>query len=162
MGGASRASHGLVVRSARVRLPSPALSLRHCAARWIPGAVRVPVGSALPQDTEMIAGALGPVAWLTMPGEPVTALGREIRDAARRRWPHAFVASVSNDYLGYFVRPENYASPGYVTCAALYGPQIGPCLVETGVTLLDSLTKDAPRLRPAAHAPAPCDEVAAR
>lgn len=161
LGGAPRAPH-VVVRSARVRLPPPAVSLRHCAARWIPGAVRVPVGSALPQDTEMIAGALGPVAWLTMPGEPITALGHEIKDTARKRWPHAFVASVSNDYLGYFVRPQDYASSGYVTCAALYGPQIGPCLVETGVTLLDSLTRDGPRLRAAARAPASCDEVAAR
>jgi len=64
--------------------------------------------------------------------------------------------------LGYFVRPQDYASSGYVTCAALYGPQIGPCLVETGVTLLDSLTRDGPRLRAAARAPASCDEVAAR
>jgi hypothetical protein len=110
----------------------------------------------------MIAGALGPLAWLTMPGEPVTSLGREVKDTARRRWRHALVAGVTNDYLGYFVRPADYGRPSYVTCAAVYGPDVGPCLVETGVALLDSLTRDAVRLRPESRAPAPCDRAAAR
>jgi hypothetical protein len=131
----------LVVRSARVRLPSPSVSLRHCVAGWVPDAVRLPLGRFLPDDTEMVAGALGPVAWLTMPGEPTTALGREVKTTARRRWRHAFVASLSNDYLGYFVRPEDWARPGYVTCAAVYGPHVGPSLVETGITLLGSLAR---------------------
>jgi hypothetical protein len=159
---AGPATPALVVRSARVRLPPPALSLRHCVARWIPGALRVPLASFMADDTEMIAGALGPLAWLTMPGEPVTSLGREVKDTARRRWRHALVAGVTNDYLGYFVRPADYGRPSYVTCAAVYGPDVGPCLVETGVALLDSLTRDAVRLRPESRAPAPCDRAAAR
>jgi hypothetical protein len=149
----------LVVRSARVRLPPPALSLRHCAARWIPASVRIPLGSFLPEDTEMVAAALGRLAWVTMPGEPVAALGREIKETARQRWAHTFVAGLSNDYLGYFVRAGNYARTGYVTCAAVYGPQTGACLVDTGLTLLDELMKDAPRLR-RTPGPTPCNAAA--
>jgi hypothetical protein len=150
----------LAVRTTRVRLPSPSVSLPHCTARWMPSWARVPLGRVLPRETELIAVALGRLAWVTMPGEPVTALGREIKDAARQRWPHTFVAGLSNDYLGYFVRPDDYARPGYVTCAAIYGPQIGACLVDTSLTLLDELAGDAPKVRRPARAPSPCDVAA--
>jgi hypothetical protein len=132
----------LATRSARVRLPSPAFSFRHCVAQWIPGWVRPPLGRFLPGETELVAVALGPVAWATMPGEPVTALGREVKAAARPRFAHAFVAGVSNDYLGYFVRAEDYARKGYVTCAAVYGPKLGACLSATAVDLLRRLPDD--------------------
>jgi hypothetical protein len=144
------------VRTTRVRLPSPSLSLRHCAAGWLPGMARLPLGTVLPEDTELVAVALGRVAWVTMPGEPVSALGREIKETARQRWPTTFVAGLSNDYLGYFVQPGDYARSSYVTCAALYGPQVGPCLVDASLTLLEDLTRDAPRLRRPLRHPSPC------
>jgi neutral ceramidase len=152
----------LTTRATRVRLPSPALALRQCTGSWMPGFMRLPLGRLLPDDTELVAVAMGRVAWVTMPGEPVSSLGREIKETARQRWPHAFVAGVSNDYLGYFVQPGDYPKPGYVTCAALYGPQVGPCLVDAGLTLLEDLTREAPRLRRAAPTPSPCEVAAAR
>ncbi len=152
----------LTVRTTRVRLPSPGLSLRHCAAGWLPGFARLPLGSMLPEDTELVAVALGRVAWVTMPGEPVSALGREIKETARPRWPSMFVAGLSNDYLGYFVQPADYARSGYVTCAALYGPQAGPCLVDASLTLLEDLTRDAPKLRRAPRPASPCGVAGAR
>jgi hypothetical protein len=116
------------------------------------------MGSLLPDATELVAVALGRVAWVTSPGEPVTALGREIKDTARQRWTYPFVAGLSNDYVGYFVRPDDYARrTGYITCAALYGPQVGDCLVDASLTLLEDLTRDAPRLRRALRTPSPCD-----
>jgi hypothetical protein len=128
-----------VIRSARVPLPVPALSLKHCVSGWMPSWVRVPLGSFLPDATEMIGVALGRVAWVTMPGEPVSALGREIRSAAGTRWDPVFVAGVSNDYLGYFVRPGDYDRVGYVTCATVYGPRVGRCLAATASDLLRRL-----------------------
>jgi hypothetical protein len=148
----------LTARTARMRLPAPALSLRLCGATWLPAAVRLPLGSFLPEDTELVAVALGRVAWVTVPGELISALGREIKDTARQRWPTVFVAGLSNDYLGYFVRPVDYERPGYVTCAALYGPQLGPCLVEASLTLLEDLTREAPKRRRAL--PSPCTAAA--
>jgi hypothetical protein len=61
---------GLSVRTARVRLPSPALSLRRCVAGWVPASLRVPLGRFLPEETELSAAALGDLAWVTMPGSP--------------------------------------------------------------------------------------------
>jgi neutral ceramidase len=147
----------LVARTSRVPLPAPALSVRRCTARWVPEAVRVPLGPLLPADTELVAVAMGRLAWVTMPGEPITALGRAIKEVARQRWPHAFVAGLSNDYLGYFVRPEDYARPGYVTCAAIYGAKLGPCLVDSALTLLEGLGPEATRLRRAQPMPESCD-----
>jgi hypothetical protein len=129
----------LVVQTAKVRLPSPRVSLQHCVARRLPAWARVPLGPFLPDETEVTAAALGDVAWVTMPGEPTSALGREIKQAARERWAHGFVAGLSNDYLGYFIRPEDYGHRGYVTCAAVYGPRLGPCLTATASELLRRL-----------------------
>ncbi len=137
-------STSLAVRTARIRLPAPALSLRHCAAGFLPEWARVPLGHFLPADTEVVAVSLGRVAWVTMPGESVTALGREIKAAARNRVPHVFVAGVSNDYLGYFVRPDDYERKGYVTCAAVYGRRLGPCLAATATDLLRRLSGESP------------------
>ena len=150
----------LASRSSRVPLPAPALSLRHCVGGWLPGVLRVPLGRALPEETELIAASLGPVAWVTMPGELVSALGLAIKESARQRWPHVMIAGLSNDYLGYFVRDADYARSAYVTCAALYGPQVGGCLVDTGLALLDALGPGTPPLRRAGGAPAPCDFTA--
>jgi hypothetical protein len=107
--------------------------------------------------TELSAATLGDLAWVTMPGEPVSALGRAIKEAARQRWPHVIVAGVSNDYLGYFVREADYARNVYVTCAAVYGPQVGPCLVDGALTLLEELGPEARSLRSTGVRPAPCE-----
>jgi hypothetical protein len=151
------AATGITVRTGRVRLPSPAVSLRHCAARWLPGALRVPLGTFLPDDTELVAAALGRLAWVTMPGEPVSALGLEIKTAARQRWPHVMIAGLSNDYLGYFIREADYTQSTYITCAAVYGPRLGACLVDRAVALLEDLGAEPRKLKRPGVAPAPCD-----
>ena len=129
----------IVVQTARVRLPSPRVSLSSCVWSRLPAWVRLPLGPFLPDETEVTAAALGDVAWVTMPGEPITALGQEIKAAARTRWSHAFVAGLTNDYLGYFVRPDDAGHRGYVTCAAVYGARLGPCLTATAAELLRRL-----------------------
>src|SRR5205807_1389453 len=63
-----RESPALAIRRARVALPSPRLSVRNCAGRWVPASVTVPLGLALPQDAELTAVALGGTAWVTIPG----------------------------------------------------------------------------------------------
>jgi hypothetical protein len=144
----------LAVRRARVRLPRPWLSVRNCVGRWVPRFVRVPLGWALPGDAELVAVALGDAAWVTIPGELQTALGLEVKREARALFAHAFVAGVSNDYLGYFVTPADYGRPAYVTCATVYGPKAGECLASTAADLLHGLRGQSRR---AVQAPGPCD-----
>jgi hypothetical protein len=119
-----------------VDLGPAALSVRHCLGRWIPRAVRLPLGQVFPADAPLLAVAAGDAAWVTIPGELASALGAGIKRAARTRGHTPFVAGLSNDYLGYFVAPEHAEHIGYVTCASVHGPGAGACLVERAIALL--------------------------
>lgn len=123
-----------------VRLPPPRLSLRNCFGRWIPTAATVPLGRFVPRDAELVAGRLGDLAWITVPGELQSRLGERVKRAAPAP---AMVAGVSNDYLGYFVAAAAYGRPGYVACASLYGPDGGERLTAAAVDLLRGLANGA-------------------
>jgi hypothetical protein len=124
-----------------VELSSPALSLHNCVGSWVPAAVAIPLGWALPVDTEVIAGALGDLAWVTIPGELQSTLGEAIKREARRWWPRALVAGVSNDYLGYFLEAEHHARRSYVACASLYGAGGGATLTEAAIDALRRMAR---------------------
>jgi len=143
----------LSIAQRKIALPSAALSLRSCVARWLPGSLAIPLGSALPADTELTAAALGDTAWVTMPGELQTSFGQAIKRDARGLFAHAFVAGLSNDYLGYFTTPEDAARRAYVACGTVYGPDAGTCLTEAAMELLHRL-RGRPRL--ATRPQAPC------
>jgi hypothetical protein len=132
-------SGALAVRTARVGLPAPHVSLRNCVGRWVPRALTLPLGRAFPPDAELVAVALGDTAWVTIPGELQTALGLEIKREARPLFAHAFIAGVSNDYLGYFLAAEDYARVTYVACASVYGPEAGARLTRAASDLIRTL-----------------------
>ena len=129
----------LAVRTTRVALPEPGLSVRNCVADWVPRSVRLPLGFALPDSVELTAVGLGDTAVVTIPGELQGRLGEQLQRAASPPWRHVMVAGVSNDYLGYFVSAADYARPAYVTCAALYGPNGGERLTTAALELLRTL-----------------------
>jgi hypothetical protein len=129
----------LVARVVRVDLPSPRLSLHNCLRGWIPAAVTLPLDGALPSETTLTAVALGDTAWVALPGEPATALGQRIKTEARRIFGQAFVAGVSNDYIGYLVTAADYGRPTYVTCASVYGAKTGDRLAARAVAALREL-----------------------
>ncbi|OGL29124.1 MAG: hypothetical protein A3G44_05995 [Candidatus Rokubacteria bacterium RIFCSPLOWO2_12_FULL_73_47] len=149
-----RAVTRLEVTRRRIPLPPARLSLRNCAGRWLPRSLRVPLGGLFSADAEVLAVAAGDAAWVTIPGELQTALGLAIKREARSLFEHVGVAGVSNDYLGYFVTPEDYDRPAYVTCATVYGPRAGTCLADTAVELLHGLRG---RRSPLTALPRPCD-----
>jgi neutral/alkaline ceramidase-like enzyme len=131
----------LASASRAVALPAPRLSARNCLRGWAPRALTIPVGSVFPRETTLTAVAIGEAAWVAFPGELQTRLGRAIKAQARPPLRYAGVAGVSNDYLGYFVGAEEYARPGYVTCASLYGPRAGECLTAAAGDLLSALRR---------------------
>jgi neutral ceramidase len=135
----------LVIRTARVQLPPPAVSLRNCTRRWVPRTLTLPLGRALPRETELIAGTLGETAWVTIPGELQAQLGRTLKEAGQAAGMRAFVAGVSNDYLGYFLTAEDYDRTAYVACASLYGPEAGARLIRAAVDLLQGLAAEDQR-----------------
>ena len=144
----------LRVAQRQVGLPAGALSLRGCVGRWLPAFVRVPLWSALPDDTELIGVALGDTGWVTIPGELQTAFGQAIKREGRELFASTFVAGLSNDYLGYFVTPIDAQRSGYVACATLYGPDAGACLTDAAVDLLYRLRG---RSRSVTRTPSSCD-----
>jgi len=129
----------VAVRATRVALPSPFVSARNCLGSWVPRSLGLPLGWSMPSDAELIAVALGDVIWVVFPGELQSALGQEIKDAARRRSALGFVAGVSNDYLGYFVTAKAYGIPSYVGCGTLYGPAAGERLTQAARELIREL-----------------------
>jgi neutral ceramidase len=126
----------LVVGTTRVPLPAPFLSIRNCTSRWVPGWLTLPLRLALPDDAELIGGRLGDVVWVTMPGELQSWLGEAVKRAGRRGVRHAFVAGLSNDYLGYFLTEADYDRVAYVACASLYGPEAGERLTRAAEKLV--------------------------
>jgi hypothetical protein len=128
----------LRARTVTVALPAPRLSLRNCVGRWMPAALTLPLGEAFPRETTLTAVALGDTAWVAMPGEPATALGRRVK--AESGFRRTFVAGVSNDYVGYLVRALDYGKPTYVTCGSLYEADTGERLTDRAIGLLRELS----------------------
>jgi neutral ceramidase len=128
----------LVLRSTRVPLGPPHLSVRNCVGRWVPRWLRIPLGRFLPHEAELLAGVLGDAAWITMPGELQASLGGILK---RVPGGPAIVAGVSNDYLGYFLTAADYQEVTYVSCASLYGPEAGARLTEAGGSLLRAVAE---------------------
>jgi hypothetical protein len=142
----------LAVGATTVALPPPRLSLRNCLRGWAPRGAELPLGSVLPRETRLTAVAVGDTGWVTFPGELQTSLGREIKTAAGAV-RHPLVAGLSNDYLGYFVTPDEYDQPTYVSCGNLYGPETGSCLAAAAAALLNAVARGqgAPAVRVGCH-----------
>jgi hypothetical protein len=117
--------------------------LRNCAGRWIPRWLALPLDGAMAASSEMVALAVGPSAWVTVPGELETRLGLAVKAAGRGRFAHVFVAGVSNDYLGYFLSAEAYDRPSYIACASVYGETGGEAMATAATALLRRLDREA-------------------
>jgi neutral ceramidase len=137
----------LTMRTTTLALPAPRLSLRNCLGRWVPRALTLPLGSMFPRETTLTAVALGDLAWVALPGELQTELGRQLKAEGRDLFNDVFVAGVSNDYLGYFVTRTDYERPAYITCASVYAAGTGQELTDRAIDLLYELRG---RPRPAA------------
>ena len=129
----------LAVAAEPVTLPAPRLVLRNCAGRWLPRALTMGLGAALPSQVELLGVRTGRAAWVTVPGELETRLGLEIKAERSPAVPHVFVAGVSNDYLGYFLGPAGYDRPSYIACASLYGPTGGEAMRDGARRLVERL-----------------------
>jgi hypothetical protein len=129
----------LRARTTPLALPAPRLSLHNCLGGWAPRSLSVPLRDVFPRESALTAVALGDLAWVAVPGELQTALGRRVKVAGRELFGHAFVAGVSNDYLGYLVTAADYEQPAYITCASVYGPEAGERITERAIDLLYEL-----------------------
>ncbi len=136
-------SPGLRVLIEPVTLPEPRLSVRNCAGRLLPRWATVGLSSVMPGSSEMVGVAIGDSAWVTVPGELQTSLGRAVKAGGRGRFSLVFVVGLSNDYLGYFLSAEEYRQGArYIGCAALYGEGGGRLLADMAVEIFRKLRPD--------------------
>lgn len=143
-------SSSLGATTGEIALPPPRLSLRNCAGRAVPKWATIGLSAVMPRVSEMVGVAIGGSAWVTVPGELQASLGQAVKADGRRWFPLAFVAGLSNDYLGYFLSPEEYGRGGdYIGCAALYGEEGGHLVVDRARKIFKQLHDDA-RQRPGA------------
>jgi len=136
----------LVTGAESAALPTPGLELRNCLGRWIPRGTRLGLRSALPVTADIVAVAVGGTAWVAIPGELDTQLGLEVKTAGRARFAHTFVAGVANGYQGYFIAPQHFQTPSYISCGSLYGERGGEIIRDAAVgALRDLADRRAPR-----------------
>ncbi|HEY7436603.1 MAG TPA: neutral/alkaline non-lysosomal ceramidase N-terminal domain-containing protein [Methylomirabilota bacterium] len=138
---ASDPDQRLAATAVTALLPPPGLELRNCLGRWIPRGTRLGLRSALPPSAEVWVVAVGRGAWVAVPGEPDTRLGQEIKTAGRARFAQTFVAGVSNAYQGYFLAPEHFRVPSYISCASLYGERGGELVRDAAIAGLRELAE---------------------
>lgn len=78
---------------------------------------------------------------ITVPGEPITAIGLAIKQALRAGGAnHPVIASTTNAHIGYILTKEEYALSGYEVTASFYGDTLGAVFVEGASKLADRLT----------------------
>ena len=90
-----------------------------------------------PAQGELQAMRIGPVRWISLPGEPFVETGLELKQAGA-----SFVVGYANGYLGYFPTRRAYAEGGYeVTLGAWsrVAPGSAERLAELGRRLLRRL-----------------------
>lgn len=85
---------------------------------------------------------LGDLVLLAVPGEPITAVGRRLGDAARAVGLEPWVVGLANGHMGYIVSAEEYAQGGYEAWLTLYGVETADDLARAFAEVLERL---APR-----------------
>ncbi|OGG54652.1 MAG: hypothetical protein A3F84_13815 [Candidatus Handelsmanbacteria bacterium RIFCSPLOWO2_12_FULL_64_10] len=120
------------------RHPLPSAPLR--VARRTAGIPLTPEASAggdiRPVEIQVIAR--GPFALVTLPGEPLNGLAREVQ--ARSPFPHTLVVGYANGRgVGYVGLPGEKARGGYEAGAGRGTEEAGLFLIETAVRLLKEL-----------------------
>ena len=105
-----------------------------------------------PGQTVFSAGRVGPLHFVTFPGEPGTLLAEEIMDTVGVE-PFMFFG-YSQDYLGYSILEEDWWQGGYEASGALWGPRQGEWLKEAAIDAFMRMESPAPVLDGFSPAPA--------
>ena len=148
-------SESMQTGSARVSLPVPAVTEKELAAAKeivaqppAPGVdftldrvraekiVAVAERRGKPVSAEVQVLALGPVAFVGIPGELFVELSRRIQKNSP--YPYTFVVTLANDTIGYIPTREAFRQGGYEPTSATFAPGGGEQLVEKAIELLRS------------------------
>jgi hypothetical protein len=94
--------------------------------------------ASLRPDAPFQAMRVGDLVLLAVPGEPTTAVGKQLKAlVAADSLP--LVIAPANDYLGYFTMPDEYAAGGYEADSTLFGPHAAQRVVDAMSVTLSNL-----------------------
>ena len=103
-----------------------------CPTRTLPGEGK--------SQTRLAAARIGPLALLTLPGEPTSAVGRELTNRAKNKgFEHAVVLGYAQDHNGYMLFGDDWLSGGYEPTISLWGWRFSQYAVERSEALLGDL-----------------------
>lgn len=130
------------ITTAPVKLGSADLNVGACMTSHtviakILRAVHVFLGFWFPRKTQVSLLRLDDMAIMTWPGEPTTAFGFDLKDAATKAGARVpWVFGVTDDYLAYFTTPDEFAQGSAEACSSLYGTYGGQKIANAHYELL--------------------------
>lgn len=98
------------------------------------------------QKTRLSAMRLGGLAFVTMPGEPVSQFGRNLSDRVEEALPSidvAIVAGYSQDHHFYLLEEDDWLQGGYEASREIWGWKLAPHLADRAVELARLLEQPA-------------------
>lgn len=123
------------VRLLQEQMPLPPASVRvgrWTFPRWL--------GQALVDDDATLSVArVGEVVFLGVPCDLASTFGARLKAHARARGLRPVVVGFANDYIGYCVPEDLYASDAYESSLAFNGPQTGELIVQKLTEMIDEL-----------------------
>jgi hypothetical protein len=89
--------------------------------------------------TEIQVLAVGPIAFVAIPGELFVELGMEIQKASP--FPYTFIVELANDGIGYIPTKEAFSQGGYEAITSRMSPGGGELVVAKAIELLKKLPR---------------------
>jgi hypothetical protein len=120
-----------------------------------------PPDHPVPPQTEISAGRLGTLAFVTFPGEPGTLLAEELLGRLKRRFAESNVVlfGYAQDYTGYSILEDDWVQGGYEASGGLWGPRQGEYLVDSAESIFERVVVSRGAPDPLAPAPLPPFDV---
>jgi hypothetical protein len=113
----------------------------------------------LPQQTEISAGRLGEIAFVTLPGEPLTTLAEELigRLTAEETVSEVMLIGYAQDHTGYIMLEDDWWQGGYEASATMWGPRQGEHLIDSAEEAFTRTVIEGPHLGRAKWEPLPLE-----
>lgn len=137
----------------------PATTIDDLDSRCVP----FPDTSPLPNLTEIAAGRVGLLAFVTVPGEPGTLLAEELlgRLASLYGQDDVMFLGYTMDYTGYAILEDDWWQGGYEASGHIWGPWQGEYLVDRASEVFAKVVVDGPRAGRLPDEPPPAEPFGA-
>jgi hypothetical protein len=108
---------------------------------------QVLIGRFAPPNASVYLARIGRLLIVGIPGEPTSEIGRKVQVlAASLGFPHSFVVSHTNGWIGYVLTPEDYDRGGYEATLSFHGRDTSNRVVEAVERGLKRLAQPVPRV----------------